>query len=416
MTEIPTPAVRSRKAATAFVLVTVTLDVLAMGLIGPVWPSLVRGFLGGDTQLAAIWFGAFATVFAAMQFICSPLLGALSDRFGRRPVILLSNFGLALDYLVMALAPTLGWLFVGRIVAGVTSAGYSTAYAYIADVTPAEKRAGAFGLIGAAFGLGFIIGPVLGGLLGQVDPRLPFWVAGGLSLLNGTYGLFVLPESLPPESRGRFSLARANPVGALKLLRSHPQLTGLASINFLAQLAHGVFQSVWVLYVAYRYHWSPLWVGISMAVVGVSSAVIQAAVVRLVVARVGERTALLIGLLCGATGFAIFGLADRGWMFLAGIPVMCLWGLTGPSVQGLMSRRVGVSEQGRLQGANSSVASIAGLFGPALFSAVFAAALAHREWNLPGAPFFVASAVLLTGMAAAWRVTARSNAAVQPAE
>ena len=410
-----TPPSRRLRAATAFVLVTVTLDVLALGIVGPVWPELIKGFLHGDTARAAAWFGVFSTVFAAMQFFCSPLLGALSDRFGRRPVILLSNFGLAFDYLVMALAPSLGWLFVGRIFAGVTSAGYSTAYAYIADVTPPEKRAGAFGLIGAAFGIGFIFGPVLGGLLGQFDPRLPFWAAGGLSLLNGLYGLIVLPESLARSDRAEFSLKRANPVAALGLLRSRPQLLGLASINFMTQLVHGIFISVWVLYVAYRYGWTPLTVGMSMGAIGVSSAVIQAGVVRQVVARVGERVAMMIGLFFGGAGFAVFAMASEGWMFLAGIPILCLWGMTGPSVQALMSRSVGPTEQGRLQGANTSVTSIAGLIGPGLFSAVFAWALAHKEWNIPGAPFVLASALMLTAMLMAWRVTVPKVRTAQPA-
>ena len=409
------PASGRRAAATAFVLVTVTLDVLALGIVGPVWPGLIKGFLGGHSASAAAWFGVFGTVFAVMQFFFSPLLGALSDRFGRRPVILLSNFGLAFDYLVMALAPSLGWLFVGRIFAGVTSAGYSTAYAYIADVTPPEKRAGAFGMIGAAFGLGFIFGPVLGGVLGQFDTRLPFWVAGGLSLLNGLYGLIVLPESLRREDRAAFSLKRANPVAALGLLRSRPQLLGLASINFIVQVVHAVFTTVWVLYVADRYRWTPMWVGLSMGIVGISSAVIQAGVVRAVVARIGERAAMLTGLLFAAAGFLIFAMASEGWMFLVGIPILSLWGLTGPSVQSLMSRSVGPSEQGRLQGANTSLTSVAGLIGPGLFSAVFAWTLANRQWGVPGLPFVLAAALMLTAMFTAWRVTARMAPASQPA-
>ncbi len=404
-------AQRPRRAAALFVFVTVTLDVLAMGVVGPVWPQLIRQLIGGDKTAGAELLGVFATVFAVMQFFCSPLLGALSDRFGRKPVIVLSNFGLAIDYLIMALAPTIGWLFVGRVLAGVTSAGYSTAYAYIADVTAPEKRAAAFGLVGGAFGLGFILGPVMGGLLGQFDPRLPFWVAGALSLLNGLYGLAVLPESLAPENRAAFSLKRANPVGALKLLSSHPQLLGFAGVNFLVQLAHAVFTTVWVLYSADRYHWSPLWIGLSMGVVGVSSALVQAFVVRVVVARLGERLSLLTGLLCGAAGFAICASATQGWMFMLGIPVLCLWGLTGPSVQGLMTRRVGPSEQGRLQGANTSVTSVAGLFGPGLFSAVYAATYQSAQ----GAAFLVAAVLLTMAMILAWRVTVREAPAPHPA-
>ncbi|MGI8435734.1 MAG: MFS transporter, partial [Chthoniobacterales bacterium] len=213
---------KPRKAAVVFIFITVTLDMLALGLIAPVLPKLVLNFLGGDASSAAKWFGIFGTVFALMQFVFSPVLGVLSDRFGRRPIILASNLGLGLDYVVMAWAPTIGWLFLGRIISGVTAASISTAMAYISDVVAPEKRAGAFGMIGAAFGVGFILGPALGGLLGTSDPRLPFWVAGGLSLLNAAYGYFFVPESLPKEKRRPFTLRRANPVGSLVLLRSHP--------------------------------------------------------------------------------------------------------------------------------------------------------------------------------------------------
>ncbi len=406
------PAMRVHgRAATIFVFVTVTLDVLAMGMASPVWPQLIRSLVGGDKAVGAELLGVFATVFALMQFFCSPLLGALSDRFGRRPVIILSNFGLAVDYVVMALAPTIGWLFVGRVLAGATSASYSTAYAYIADVTPPEKRAGAFGLVGGAFGLGFILGPAVGGLLGQFDPRLPFWSAAALSLINGVYGLVVLPESLSRASRSAFSLKRANPVGALQLLSSHPQLLGFAGVNFILQLAHAVFTTVWILYTADRYHWGPLWIGLSMGLIGVASAVVQAAIVRPVVARFGERRSMLTGLVCGAAGFAICAVATEPWMFLAGIPVLCLWGLTGPSVQGLMTRRVSATEQGRLQGANTSVTSIAGLFGPGLFSAVYA--LTFR--SLPGAAFLLAAGLMTTALLLAWRVTAPEATEPHPA-
>src|SRR3954469_1767056 len=238
---------KPRKAAVVFIFVTVTLDMLALGLIAPVLPKLVLNFLGGDASSAAKWFGIFGTVFALMQFVFSPVLGVLSDRFGRRPIILLSNLGLGLDYVVMALAPTIGWLFLGRVISGITTSSIPTAMAYITDVTPKEKRAGAFGLIGVAFGIGFAFGPALGGFLGNFDPRLAFWVAGGLSLANWLWGYFFVPESLPPEKRQAFTLGRANPVGSLKLLRSHPELWRLATIQFLAYVAHNVF-GVWALY------------------------------------------------------------------------------------------------------------------------------------------------------------------------
>src|SRR5438477_5961073 len=246
---------KPRQAAVIFILVTVTLDMLAIGLIAPVLPKLVLDFLGGDAPGAAKIFGNFGTVFAFMQFVFSPVLGVLSDRFGRRPVILLSNLGLGLDYIVMALAPTLGWLFLGRVISGITAASISTGTAYVSDVVPPEKRAGAFGMIGAAFGVGFVLGPALGGLLGNSDPRLPFWVAGGLSLANAIYGYFVLPESLPSKRRRAFTLRRANPVGSLVLLRSHPELFQLATIQFIAYVAHEVF-NVWALYAIFRYAWN----------------------------------------------------------------------------------------------------------------------------------------------------------------
>src|SRR5262249_35490791 len=248
---------KPRKAAIPFIFVTVMLDMLALGLIAPVLPKLILNFLAGSATSAATWLGVFGTVFALMQFFFSPVLGVLSDRFGRRPVILLSNFGLGLDSIVMALSPTIGWLFLGRVLSGITSSSIPTANAYISDVTPPEKRARAFGIVGAAFGIGFVLGPAVGGWLGFLPPRLPFWVAGAFSLLNALYGLFVLPESLLPDQRQReLKWKSANPVGALKLLRSHRELFGLAVVNFLGYLAHEVYATVFVLYTTYRYLWN----------------------------------------------------------------------------------------------------------------------------------------------------------------
>src|ERR1043166_2737012 len=247
------PPPKGRSAALAFIFVTVVLDVLAMGVIIPVLPKLVENFLKGDTARAAAIYGLFGTTWAAMQFVFAPVLGVLSDRYGRRRVILASNFGLGLDYIVMAIAPTLGWLFVGRIFSGITGASFTTAYAYIADVTPSEKRAASYGMLGAAFGLGFVLGPAFGGLLGGINPRLPFWVAAGLTLVNAMYGLFVLPESLPLDRRRPVNWKRANPIGSLKLLRSHHELFGLATVLFIFYLAHQVLPSVFVLYTSYRY-------------------------------------------------------------------------------------------------------------------------------------------------------------------
>jgi DHA1 family tetracycline resistance protein-like MFS transporter len=399
----PTP----RRAAFAFVFVTVLLDMFAIGIIIPVLPKLVEDFMGGDTARAAIIYGIFGTAWALMQFLFSPLVGSMSDRFGRRPIILLSNFGLGLDYILMALAPNLRWLFVGRVISGITAASISTAGAYIADVTPPEQRAAKFGLLGAAFGAGFVVGPALGGLLGGISPRLPFWVAAGLSLANGMYGLFVLPESLTRERRSPFSWRKANPVGALKLLRSHPELWGFTWVTFLSNLAHAALPSVAVLYMSYRYNWDTKAVGVLLAGVGVCSILVQGVLVGPVVKSLGERRTILIGLVSGAIGFTIQAMAQNGAVYAVGVVVMSLWGLMGPALQGLMTRLVSPSEQGQLQGANSSVLGISTLIGPLLFTQTFATFIgAHRDWHLPGAPFLLSAVLLVSSLALALRVMA----------
>jgi DHA1 family tetracycline resistance protein-like MFS transporter len=396
----------ARPAALAFIFALVVVDVIAMGVVIPVLPKLVESFKGGDTAAAAEVYGVFGTAWALMQFLAMPFLGALSDRFGRRPVILVSCLGLGLDYFLMALAPDLAWLFVGRVISGITAASFSTAFAYIADVTPPEKRAAAFGMVGAGFGLGFTLGPALGGVLGGVDPRLPFWVAGVLALANAAYGYFVLPESLPREKRAAFSWKRANPVGALRLLRSHRELYGIAAVLFLMQLSHVVFPAVTVLYMGYRYGWGEVAVGLVLSAVGVCSMIVQGGLIRPVVKRIGERRALGAGLAFGAAGMAIYGLAPSGAIFLAGIPVMALWGFAGPSAQALMSRRVDPSEQGQLQGATASLQAVTGMIGPAIFTQVFAQSIAGGEGlHVPGMAFFVAAAMLVAAGAIAWLVT-----------
>lgn len=395
-----------RRAAFIFVFITVVLDMLALGMIVPVLPQLVVSFVGGDTARGATFYGLFATVWALMQFVAAPILGALSDRFGRRKVILLSNFGLGFDYILMALAPTLSWLFVGRLISGITAASIPTAGAYIADVTEPDKRAAAFGMLGAAFGIGFVLGPAAGGLLGAIDPRLPFWVAAGLSLTNAMYGLFVLPESLPKERRAAFEWKRANPLGSLRLLRSHPELLGLAGVSFLSSLAHEALPSTFVLYASYRYGWDPRTVGFVMAGVGISSGAVQGGMVGRIVKRFGEKRTLIAGLVFGAVSFAMFGLAPTGVLFCVGIPVMALWGMSGPAAQGLMTRRVDATEQGRLQGANSSLRSLAGLLAPAIFTLTFAHSIREgAEVQLPGAPFLLAAVVLVGATLLAARVT-----------
>ena len=397
-----------RRAAVVFIFITVMLDMLALGMVIPVLPLLVQTFRGGDTALAAETLGAFNTVWATMQFAASPVIGAWSDRHGRRPIVLMSNFGLGADYILMALAPTLSWLFVGRVISGITSASVPTAYAYIADVTEPEKRSKAFGLIGAAFGVGFVLGPAIGGLLGGINPRLPFWVAAGFSLANGLYGLFVLPESLPHDRRKIVPWRRANPVGAMKLLRSHPQLVSFGVMHFLYNLAHQVLPSVFVLYAAYRYGWGPKMVGATLAIIGVSVAIVQGALIGPIVKRFGERRAMLTGILSGAAGLTVYGLATTGWMFMLGTPVMALWGLYSPSAQGIMTRRVSHSEQGQLQGALASVLGVTGVLGPGLFTLTFATFIsARRHIPIAGAPCLLASLLLLAAAVIGFRATAR---------
>jgi DHA1 family tetracycline resistance protein-like MFS transporter len=395
------------RAAVVFIFITVMLDMLALGMIIPVLPLLIEMFQGGDTASAARMVGLFAASWAAVQLFAAPLLGSLSDRFGRRPVVLLSNLGLGLDYVLMALAPSLGWLFLGRIISGVTSASVPTAYAYIADITAPDRRAKAFGLLGAAFGVGFVLGPALGGMLGSWGPRAPFWVAAVLSLANATYGYFILPESLPPEHRSPFSWARANPLGALRLIRSHTTLTGLATVHALYHLAHQSLGTVFVLNVSYRFGWSSAVVGLTLAATGVCAALVQGGLVGRIVARIGERRTLITGLTAGTLGFAVYGLAPTGALFLMAIPLMALWGMYGPASQGLITRLVERDRQGALQGAFGSVQMSMGIFGPAIFSEVFARAIAPGLTSqLPGAPFLLASLLLLVAIGVA-RVTTR---------
>ncbi len=407
---------KTRRAALIFIFITLVLDMLALGMIVPVLPKLVEDFVHGDTARAAYIVGVFGTVWALMQFVFSPVLGALSDRYGRRPVVLVSNFGLGLDYIVMALAPSVWWLFVGRVISGITSASFSTASAYVADVTPPEKRAGAFGMLSAAFGLGFVLGPALGGVLGEMDPRLPFWVAAGLSLLNAMYGLFVLPESLTRDRRAEFVWRRANPFGSITLLSSNIELLGLSVVNFLGFIAHEALPTTFVLYAMYRYQWNARMVGLAIATVGVCSALVGAGMVQPLVAKFGERRVMLAGLLFNLAGFICYGLAPTGLIFWAAIPIGAMGGLIGPPMQGLMTRQVKPTEQGQLQEAIGSIRGIAFMIGPVLFSAVFASFIGpYHGWHLPGGPYLLAAALITISTIVAWRVTKVQAAQQAPA-
>jgi len=399
-----------RRGAVAFIFVTILLDMLALGVIMPILPKLIESFVDNDTAHAARIFGLFGTAWALMQSVFSPLLGALSDRFGRRPVVLLSNFGLAADYVLMALAPSLVWLFIGRVISGITSASISTAFAYISDVTPPERRAAIFGRIGAAFGAGFILGPALGGLLGDIDPRLPFWASAALSLANALYGLFVLPESLSPDKRAPFHWRSANPIGALRLLRSNAVLAALSVVNFIAQVAHVVLPSTFVLYATYRYGWDSKTVGLTLAMVGICAMVVQGLAIGPIVRALGERKALLLGLCCGAIGFVVLGAAPTGPLSWLGVPILSLWGISGAASQSLMTRLVAPDQQGQLQGATASVQSVSQLVGPFLFTLTFSYFIgASAPLHLPGAPFLLAAVLMVVCVAIAMRSLAATK-------
>ena len=416
MDTLPTSDQPRRRAALTFIFVTVMVDMLAFGIIIPVLPHLIVDLIGGSIAKAAVWSGAFGALFMLMQFVFSPVQGALSDRYGRRTVILISSFGLGIDFVVMAIAPSLWLLFVGRAISGMCAASFSTANAYIADITPKEKRAAAFGTLGAAFGVGFIIGPALGGFLGHLSIRLPFWMAGVLSLINFAYGLFVLPESLPKEKRtARFAWRDANPLGALILLRRYPQVFGLAAVFFLINLAQFSLNSTYVLYTDYRYGWGPQAVGYTLALVGLCSGLVQAELVRRLMPRFGERRLIIGGLLLCVVGYFFLGFAPVAWVFLAGIPFLCLGGLAGPPAQAMMTQQVDPHEQGRLQGALTSLASLAGIFGPALFANIFALFISdHAPVHLPGAAFILSAALLLASALIAFNMT-RADKIVAPA-
>ncbi len=413
MTDLSLPSA-SRRAALVFIFFTVLIDLLAFGVIIPGLPHLVEQLSGGTTSTAAYWIGAFGTVFALIQFVTSPVQGALSDRFGRRPVILISCLGLALDFVFMAVAPTLVWLFVGRVISAVTSASLTIANAYVADITEPSERARSYGMLGAAFGLGFIIGPLAGGILGDIDLRLPFWFAAGLALLNFIYGLFVLPESLAPGHRSpRFDWSHANPLGSIKLLRRYPQVLGLAAVVFLANVAFYVYPSVFVLFADHRFGWGQKEVGYVLAVVGVLSVLVNVGLVGRAVKRFGERRALLLGLIGGAIGFAIYGLASQGWIFLVGLPISALWAMAAPATQALITLQVGADVQGRIQGALTSLVSMAGIIGPTIFAASFGYFVDPRNpIHLPGVPFLIATLLLAIAVVVALR-HARAPAAAQ---
>jgi DHA1 family tetracycline resistance protein-like MFS transporter len=392
--ETPKP----RGAAFGFIFFASLMNSISFGILIPILPDLIKQMSGGDTAAASTWNALFATVWGLMQFVCGPILGMLSDRFGRRPVLLLSIFGLFVDFLFMALAPNLAWLFVGRVLNGITASSFSTANAYVADITTPDQRARNFGLIGSAFGFGFIIGPTLGGILGQENLRLPFVAAAVLCALNWIYGLLVLPESLPKERRApAVNWARANPLGSLIFLRANPGLLGMASVGLLYQLGFNVLPTIFVLYTGYRYGWTPRILGFTFMATGVAQILVQVLLVGPVVKRVGERGAVLLGTSMGAVAFVIYALAPTGLIYLVGIPVYAMSGFLQPGLMGLMTRRVGPSRQGQLQGAFQSLQGVSSIIAPPFFGLTFAWAIHNNaRFHIPGLPI-LAAAVLFAG-------------------
>ncbi|MEM7145089.1 MAG: TCR/Tet family MFS transporter [Verrucomicrobiota bacterium] len=386
-----------RKPALIFIFITLFLAIVGIGIVVPILPALVEELQGKGLARASYTYGLLVALYSLMQFIFAPLLGSLSDRFGRRKVILASLLGAGLDYFLLAFAPNLWWFVVGRLIAGITGANFTAASAYIADISPPEKRAANFGLIGAAFGLGFVVGPAIGGWLGEIGLRVPFIAAGILTLLNWLYGVFVLPESLAPENRRAFSWKRANPVGALLDLRRYPMVFGLSGSFFLIHMSHQVLPSTWVLYTAYRYEWSTGQVGMSLALVGLMAALVQGGLTRVVVPKLGEKKTAVFGLAMGCVSLVLYGLATEGWMLYPVIVVGSLSGLANPAIKGLISRSVGADEQGAVQGTLTSIMSVAGIVGPPIATGLFGYFISTRALReVPGAAFFF-SALLLVG-------------------
>ena len=390
---------QNRKAAMPFILITVLLDMIGIGLIIPVLPKLVTTMSGGNISKGSYVFGWFVASYALMQFVFSPILGKLSDAVGRRPIILTSLFGAGLDYLLMAFAPNLKWLFVGRVISGITGANISAANAYIADVSAPEDRAKNFGMIGACFGVGFIIGPGLGGLLGSYSLKLPFIVAACLNLLNWLYGFFVLPESLAKENRQPFDWKKANPFASLSQLGKYPVVLGLTATIALERLAHDTLPATWVLYTTYRFNWTEFDNGLSLALVGIVFAIVQGGLTGRIVAWLGERKAIIYGLTIGALTFVAYGLSTRGWMLYLAIIFGSIGGIAGPAIQSVITRMVSANEQGAVQGIIASIQSIVAILGPLMATNLFGYfTSASAPMQLPGAAFLAAA--LLVAIAA----------------
>lgn len=394
---------KPRAAALIFIFITVLLDVVGLGIIIPVLPSLIVELTGESISAASRYGGWLMFTYASMQFVAAPIIGGLSDQFGRRPVLLASLLGFGLDYILQGLAPTIGWLFIGRILAGVTGASFSTASAYIADISAPEKRAQNFGMIGAAFGLGFIIGPVIGGILGQFGPRVPFFAAAALTLLNCLYGYFVIPESLSPDNRRKFSWRRANPLGTLLQLRQYPVIVSLVGVLVFIYIAAHATQSTWAYYTMEKFSWNEAAVGYSLGFIGLIIALVQGGLTRMVIPRIGQIRSVYVGLFLYTVGFIGFAFAGAGWVMYAVMIPYGLGGIAGPALQGIMSNQVPDNSQGELQGALTSLVSITSIVGPPLMTNLFAHFTRHdTTLYFPGMPFLTGA--VLTFLALLWAI------------
>lgn len=381
----------SRKAAMSFIFITLLIDVTGLGLIIPVMPKLIESLIDGNISDASRWGGWLTFAYAIMQFVFAPIVGSLSDRYGRRPVLLLSLLGFGIDYLFLAFAPTIWWLFVGRIVAGITGASFTTAAAYIADISTNENRTQNFGMIGAAFGLGFIIGPVIGGLLGSFGPRVPFLVAAGLSLLNTLYGYFILPESLPKENRRLFSWKRANPFGSLIHLKKYEGITGLTGALILIYIAGHAIHSNWTFYTIEKFKWDEKLIGASLGVIGFMMALVQGGLIRFINPWLGNKKSIYVGLSFYTIGLLLFAFSTQSWMLFAFMVPYCMGGIAGPALQAVISSHVPLNEQGILQGALTSLMSATSIIGPPIMTNLFA------YFTKPSAPVHFAGAPFMLG-------------------
>lgn len=384
------------QAALGFIFITLLIDVLGFGIIIPVLPKLIERLIHGDISQAAGYAGFLTLAYSLMQFLFSPLIGNLSDKFGRRPVLLSSLFGFGIDYLFLAFAPTIWWLFVGRIIAGITGASFTTASAYIADVSEPEKKAANFGMIGVAFGLGFIIGPVIGGILGKYNVQYPFLAAAGLAFLNVIYGYFILPESLSKENRRPLDWKRCNPWGTLRQLSKYKAVFGLAVSLFLVYFAVQSVQSVWTFYTIKKFNWNEAWVGYSLGAVGIMVAVVQGGLIRVIIPKLGQKRSIWVGLLLYSIGLILFAFASEGWMMFAFLIPYCLGGIAGPALQGYMSNGVPANEQGELQGGLTSLVSLSSIFGPLVMTWTFYFfTKPSAPIQFPGAPFVIGAVAML---------------------